>query len=205
MCRLVFGFLFISVASSVSGKVATAAALPESVRIFFDLNCYECHNEVDKKGELDLESLTFDPSDHSVLDLWAFVHDRVRDGEMPPPEDSLVEPEERAAFLASFEKVLHDVSREELVAEGRVKSRRLSRIEYENTLHDLLGVNIPLLELLPVDLTTDGFSNIAEGQQMSYYLLQKYLEVVDLMSGEACRVERTWDSEVRAQCKFIVK
>jgi len=185
MCRLVFGFLFISVASSVSGKVATAAALPESVRIFFDLNCYECHNEVDKKGELDLESLTFDPSDHSVLDLWAFVHDRVRDGEMPPPEDSLVEPEERAAFLASFEKVLHDVSREELVAEGRVKSRRLSRIEYENTLHDLLGVNIPLLELLPVDLTTDGFSNIAEGQQMSYYLLQKYLEVVDLMLEEA--------------------
>jgi len=104
---------------------------------------------------------------------------------MPPPEDSLVEPEERAAFLTSFEKVLHDVSHEELVLEGRVKSRRLNRIEYEKTIHDVLGVHIPLLEHLPEDFTTDGFSNIAEGQQVSYHLLQKYLGVVDLMLEES--------------------
>ena len=164
---------------------ANPIELPTSIHDFLDLNCFECHNSVDKKGELDLESLTFDPSNHSTLNLWAFVHDRVRDGEMPPPEDSLVEPEERQDFLREFEEVLHDVSRKEIVAEGRVKSRRLNRIEYENTIQDLLGVKIPLLEIIPEDMTIDGFSNIAEGQQVSYHLLQKYLEVVDLMLDES--------------------
>ena len=182
---MVSSLLLLNSMLSLQGKGDSSVELPASVRGFFDLNCYECHNEVDKKGELDLEALSFDPSNHSILDLWAFVHDRVRDGEMPPPEDSLVEPEERSSFLKDFEKVLHDVSREELVAKGRVKSRRLNRIEYENTIQDLLGVKIPILELLPEDVTTDGFSNIAEAQQVSYHLLQKYLEVVDLMLDES--------------------
>jgi len=170
---------------SCFGKTGTEYELPESLVEFFDLNCYECHNEVDRKGELDLESLAFDPDNHANLDLWAFIHDRVRDGEMPPPEDSLVEPQERAEFLNRFENILHDISREEIVAEGRVKYRRLSRIEYQNTIHELLGVNIPIIERLPEDFTIDGFSNIAEGQQISYHLLQKYLEVVDLLLDEA--------------------
>lgn len=170
---------------SCFGKTGKGFELPESLVEFFDLNCYECHNDVDRKGELDLESLAFDPSNHANLDLWAFIHDRVRDGEMPPPEDSLVEPEERAEFLSRFESILYEISREEIEAEGRVKSRRLSRIEYENTIHDLLGVNLPIIERLPEDLTIDGFSNIAEGQQISYHLLQKYLEVVDLLLDEA--------------------
>ena len=167
------------------GKSEAPIELPSSIRGFLDLNCYECHNSVDKKGELDLESLSFDPSNHANLDLWAFVYDRVREGEMPPPEDSMVEPEEREGFITGFEKVLHDLSHKELVSEGRVKSRRLNRIEYENTIQDVLGVNIPLLEMLPEDLTIDGFSNIAEGQQVSYHLLQKYLGVVDLMLDES--------------------
>ena len=183
--RLVFAFFISSLSFSVWGNRVWATNLPEPVREFFDLNCFECHNEVDKEGELDLESLVFDPSNHSTMDFWAFVHDRIKIGEMPPPEDSLVEPDERSEFLKVFENILHDVSREELMAGGRVKLRRLSRIEYENTLHDLLGVEIPVLEFLPEDLTIDGFSNIAEGQQVSYHLLQKYLEVVDLMLEES--------------------
>lgn len=185
MRTLLSTILFLSSISTLIGKGTPEVELPIAIRDFFDLNCYECHNDVDKKGELDLESLVFDPSNHSTLDLWAFVHDRVRDGEMPPPEESLVEPQERQRFLREFEKVLHEVSREEIVAEGRVKLRRLNRIEYENTIQDLLGVKIPLLEMLPEDMTIDGFSNIAEGQSVSYHLLQKYLGVVDRMLDES--------------------
>ena len=121
------------------GKTDNNFELPDSITQFLDLNCYECHNNVDKKGELDLESLRFDPSDHSNMDRWAFVHDRIKEAEMPPPKDSLVEPSERAGFLDEFEDILHEISCNQIKAEGRVKSRRLSRIEYENTLHNLLG------------------------------------------------------------------
>ena len=175
---LTFGF-------PIWGMGSDSLQLPPVVTEFFDLNCYECHNEVDQEGELDLESLALSPIDPSAMGLWAYLQDRVRDGEMPPPEESLIEPAERAVFLEKFENVLHEFSRERLLADGRVKSRRLSRIEYEKTIHDLLGVRIPLLEMLPEDLTIDGFSNIAEGQQVSYHLLQKYLGVVDLMLEES--------------------
>lgn len=167
------------------GKPSDYEKLPETVKGFLDLNCYECHNSVDKKGSLDLESMSFDPTDKSNMKLWALVHDRVRDGEMPPKEDSLVEPEERAGFLANFEPILHGISTEYLADAGRVKSRRLNRIEYQNTIHDVLGVEIPLLELIPEDQAEAGFTNIAEAQQVSYHLLQKYLEVVDVMLDES--------------------
>ena len=163
----------------------SAYELPESITEFLDLNCYECHNDVETKGELDLESLAFDPENHANMDLWAYLHDRVRDHEMPPPEDSLVEADERADFVEEFESLLHNVSREYIATEGRVRSRRLNRIEYESTLHELLGVNIPLVELLPEDQATHGFINIAESQQLSYHVLQKYLEVVDVMLDES--------------------
>ncbi len=184
MTRFIYSTLLV-LAFSCQGKTATNVELPESLVEFLDLNCYECHNDVDRKGDLDLESLAFDPGNHANLDLWAFIHDRVKDKEMPPPEDSLVEPAERAEFVSQFEEVLHGISHEQIESEGRVKARRLNRIEYENTIHDLLGVKIPVLEQLPEDLTIDGFSNIAEGQQISYHLLQKYLGVVDLMLEES--------------------
>lgn len=173
--------VFLIAANSLRASENPPVELPEPVQTFFDLNCYECHNSVDQKGELDLESLNFNPSDHSSMNLWALIHDRVRDEEMPPPEDSLVEPGERSEFLASFENLLHETSRRRIAAEGRVKARRLSRIEYQNTIHDVLGVNIPILDLLPEDTNAEGFSNIAAEQQLSYHLLEKYLAGIDIM------------------------
>ena len=46
--------------------------------------CASCHNDVSKKGRLDLTGLAFDPSDSANLAVWIKVHDRVKAGEMPP-------------------------------------------------------------------------------------------------------------------------
>lgn len=46
--------------------------------------CTTCHNDVSKKGRLDLTSLAFDPSDPANQAVWVKVHDRVKAGEMPP-------------------------------------------------------------------------------------------------------------------------
>ncbi|MAM90806.1 MAG: hypothetical protein CMI15_04945, partial [Opitutaceae bacterium] len=40
---------------------------------FLDLNCYECHNDVDRKGSLDLTSLPFNPDDAAAMTLWSLV------------------------------------------------------------------------------------------------------------------------------------
>jgi len=161
--------------------------VPEPISFFLDLNCYDCHNDADTEGGLDLENLKFDPNDSASMRTWILIHDRVHDQEMPPKDKKHLWPEadERTEFLSSFENYLHDISDEQRKERGRVRSRRLNRTEYENTLHDLLGIDIPLKTFLPDDPEQEGFTNIADIQQISYHLLQKYLEAADAALDES--------------------
>ena len=149
------------------------------------MNCFDCHNEVDKEGSLDLENATFDPNDVASMNLWTLIYDRVKNGEMPPEDDLQPPADEKADFIASLGDTLHSVSAEQQREIGRVRSRRLNRLEYEKTIQDLLGVDIPLRKFIPEDPTQDGFSNVADAQQISYHLLQKYLEAADAAIDEA--------------------
>src|SRR5438477_523657 len=48
-----------------------------------------------------------------------------------------------------------------------------------NTVRDLLGVNVDLKDLLPIDTSTNGFDNNAEALHVSSYLMENYLEAAD--------------------------
>ncbi len=60
-----------------------------------------------------------------------------------------------------------------------VVMRRLNRIEYENTIRDLLGIQVELKELLPPDSSANGFDNSADALHTSSFLMEKYLEAAD--------------------------
>ncbi len=51
---------------------------------------------------------------------------------------------------------------------------RLNRIEYQNSVNDLLGTQLPLSDSLPVDSLVNGFDNNAD-VSMSATLMEKYL------------------------------
>ena len=53
--------------------------------------------------------------------------------------------------------------------------RRLNQAEYQNTVCDLLGVDVDLKDILPVDLAAGGFDTTAETLHMSSYQLNGYL------------------------------
>ena len=63
--------------------------------------------------------------------------------------------------------------------EGRVVLRRLNRTEYENTIRDLLGIEVELKELLPLDSSAEGFDNVGDALHISSFLMEKYLEAAD--------------------------
>jgi hypothetical protein len=159
--------------------------ISKSVHDFIDLNCFDCHNEVDKEGGLDLENAKFDPNDLGSMNQWTLIFDRVKDGEMPPEEDMQPPADEKSDFIAALGETLHEVSTKQQQEVGRVRSRRLNRAEYEKTVQDLLGVDIPLSGLIPEDATQEGFNNVADAQQMSYHLLQTYLAAADAGLDEA--------------------
>jgi cytochrome c551/c552 len=155
------------------------AAVP--VAAFLEQHCVECHDADVKKGGLDLSSLAFDAKNP----VWIKVFERVRDGEMPPKKKPQPEKNEKDLFLANLKQPLLEVDAADIVANGRVRSRRLTRVEYEHTLHDLLGIDIPLKTLLPEDRASHGFETVADGQQLSHHQLARYLDVADLALDDA--------------------
>lgn len=161
------------------------AAVP--VAAFLEGHCIECHDAEMKKGGLDLSGLAFDKLDAGSLKAWQRIYERVRDGEMPPKKKPQPEVKERDLFLAALKEPLLEGDRADMAANGRVRSRRLTRVEYEHTLHDLLGIDIPLKTLLPEDRATHGFETVADGQQLSHHQLASYLDVADLALSDAFR------------------
>ena len=81
-------------------------------------------------------------------DVWWRVHDMLRSREMPPPEDreSPTDAEYRAV-LSWLEGVLPGGAGDP----GRVTVRRLNRVEYRNTIRDLLGVDFDSTTNFPAD------------------------------------------------------
>ena len=65
-------------------------------------------------------------------------------------------------------------------ADPPIALRRLNRTEYEHTLHDLLGIDTPLIDLLPEDSSVQGFDNVADGLSISSVLMERYLEAADI-------------------------
>ena len=58
---------------------------------------------------------------------------------------------------------------------GRVTVRRLNRVEYRNTVRDLMGVDFNTEKEFPADDTGHGFDNIGDVLTLSPMLLEKYL------------------------------
>ena len=56
--------------------------------------------------------------------------------------------------------------------------RRLNRVEYQNTVRDLLGIELELKELLPPDAVPTA-STSGEAHHVSSFLMEKYLEAAD--------------------------
>ena len=64
--------------------------------------------------------------------------------------------------------------------QGRALLRRLNRIEYNNTINDLLGTDIKLLERLPQDGSAYGFDTVDVGLDLAGPTLERYMEAADV-------------------------
>ena len=62
---------------------------------------------------------------------------------------------------------------------GRVTAHRLNRAEYNNTVRDLLGVDIRPADEFPQDDSGYGFDNIGDVLSMSPVLMERYLTAAD--------------------------
>lgn len=177
--------LFVSISllaclTPIGQAAEKAPATHDSAVAFMQSNCFECHDADTQKGGLRLDTLlpSFDNAD--IARQWVSVFDKVSSGEMPPKKKERPPEAERVAFLNWVKTGVSTVELARRNADGRVVLRRLNRSEYENTVRDLLGVDVALKDLLPEDSSSMGFDNVAAALSVSSVLLERYLEAADV-------------------------
>ena len=142
---------------------------------FLAKHCQGCHAGTKPKGNFRLDSLSADFGDKANRERWLTVLEQLTSGAMPPKE----KPRPPAGEVKALADWIGGRVDKAGPTQGRVVLRRLTRAEYENTVRDLLGVELDLKDLLPEDPATNGFDNNAEALHVSSFLMEQYLEAAD--------------------------
>ncbi len=147
-----------------------------SVRPLLKQFCLDCHSTEKQEGELDLEQFAKLEQVRSEPRAWLKVVEMLDNGEMPPKKSP--QP------TAGQRKQIRDWVKEYLEAEGRANAgdpgavvlRRLSNVEYDNTVRDLTGIDLKPAREFPADSAAgEGFTNVGEALVMSPAMLDKYI------------------------------
>jgi len=193
--RLTIALQFSVALSLLAPLAGSGNELPPTVAELLETRCYDCHQGSSAEAGLDLESLASDVTDTSVAAKWVQIFDRVQSGEMPPADADPLEDDERIRFVGQLGSWIQDTQKIDHAKRGRVRSRRLTNLQLERTLHDLLGIDIPLASQMPEESRTHGFTNVADGQAMSHFQLEQHVAVVDAALDEAFRRALTQPDE----------
>lgn len=164
---------------SVAIATAPDTGFEAKVKPFLAAHCIECHGPDVRKAKLRLDTLKPDFADPRLAEIWTKVHDKVVEGKMPPPKQPRPPRDELLQSTQWLYRQLHAASRARQEKEGRVVLRRLNGTEYENTLRDLLAVNVTVKSLLPEDNVAAGFDNISAALEVSAGHLLNYQQAAE--------------------------
>ena len=151
----------------------------------FERHCSECHQGENAEADLDLSSLSRQLDSSETFTQWQHIHDRVRDGEMPPDVDALSETD-RLKLVESLGATLHQTDLADVRSNGRGALRRLTREEYEASLRDLL--KLPHLDIrnhLPEDRLAEDTNRVASVLDVTRVQLRAYLNAASAALSQA--------------------
>jgi hypothetical protein len=174
--------------------VALVLALPAAARTpvetyqstispILEDHCYECHGDGYDKGKVAFDRLE---TDAQILkpELWMRVLLNTRAGLMPAEQKPPLSPAQQQTLerWIKYEVFGIDPANPD---PGRVTVRRLNRVEYRNTVRDLIGVDFNTDVEFPPDDSGFGFDNIGDALTISPMLMEKYVAAAQTIVAEA--------------------
>jgi hypothetical protein len=135
--------------------------------------CAGCHSDSVKSGGFSFSAIDLAHPERTAGNAEKVIR-KLRTGMMPPA--GIPRPERAAleGFAASLENAV-DLAAAKNPNPGRPPLHRLNRTEYENSVRDLLNLNISAEDLLPADDMSHGFDNMADVLTISPTLMDAYI------------------------------
>ena len=181
-----FSLLALVPLGSASAKEPQAGdAYQKQVLPLLEKYCIECHMKGDAEAGIVLDQ--YDDQAAAIKDgqTWLKVQDALQ-GRIMPPVDS---PQPTAE---EFDRLTNWIENDFLAAQCGTQSgstpvviRRLNRQEYNNTVRDLIGLDLRLADNFPIDDIGYGFDNVGSALNISPAHIEKYLDAAEVALGKA--------------------
>lgn len=161
-------------------------AFKETLQPFLAQYCNECHGP--DYAEADLNFAAFDSVKSLQADRkkWNQILGMIRLGVMPPADHDQQPPMEvRKIIVDWLDNTINRVDCNIVDDPGRVTIRRLNRVEYDNTIRDLVGVDFKPAADFPSDDVGNGFDNQGDVLSLPPLLMEKYLDAAEQVTDKA--------------------
>jgi hypothetical protein len=147
--------------------------------------CTGCHGGKSPRAGLDLKKLVDEEPPVRSPKFWAQLKDYVAAGDMPPEGKAQPRQDETKRFILWVDEAGARLDCKNLSDPGRVTLRRLNRVEYRNTIRDLVGIEFSGAEDFPSDDVGYGFDNIGDVLTLPPLLFEKYLSAAETIAAQA--------------------
>lgn len=149
--------------------------------------CATCHQGKSPAGGIDFSLLAKEPQALKASGTWSRAKLRIESNTMPPEGAPPLSAAQRKAVLDWFAKQFAEAECDPSDP-GRVTMRRLNRVEFRNTVRDLLEITADVSEDFPGDDVGYGFDNIGDVLTTSPLLMEKVLDAAERATALAIHV-----------------
>ncbi len=165
---------------------ALAKSYNETTRPLVKQFCLKCHTTERQEGDLDLERFIKLDDVRRDTKVWQKVIEMLDNGEMPPKKSPQPTVAQRKELRTWSRNLLDAEALAHAGDPGAVLLRRLSNVEYNNTIRDLTTFDLKPAREFPVDgAAGEGFTNVGEALAMSPALLDKYVNASKSIAAHA--------------------
>lgn len=183
-------------------ELASAASLDFDTVILPMLRatCFECHDSSQSSGELNLEALVEEQPFVINRSDWLNVIEQLKVGSMPPADAEQPTESDRRMILGWLTHSIDNFDYSTVSSAGWVPAKRLTHDEYNNTIRDLVGIDLKPADQFPADLTaSSGFDNSANTLFLHSTNLERYIGAAEAIVQSAWPLEPTSIEHERAR------
>ena len=179
-CRSAPGSFMLVLFAFLAGQAAGAEGFPgtkefhNKVQPVLQEFCFDCHAAGESKGNVTFDDFKSEQALLGNRELWLKALKNVRAGLMPPPKKAQPTVEQKQRVEQWIKSAVFAIDPQN-PDPGCVTVRRLNRVEYRNTIRDLMGVDFDTEKEFPPDDAGYGFDNIGDVLTLPPMLLEKYL------------------------------
>lgn len=178
--------LAVSRCSAADSGNFDAAKFKQDVQPILAQRCLSCHGPDKPEADLRLDTLNPDLAEGPDAETWHEVLNKLNLGEMPPERATPLSVAERQTVVDWLTRETQRAIQQRRSTDGKVVLRRLTRYEYNNTLRDLLGLDLDYAAKLPPESpSADGFKNNGAALGISPLQMELYLEAARMGLGKA--------------------